>query len=341
MNDASGIAPPGSKREAKEFLGGLRSASFGARPTRHGAAEPLITENPRGIGRNRTKLWLLGEAGLTADTVTACALWRASLCGGEAIGVSESKQEVPYYRYAVGMRSGYDRMAAVQVSLLWSLGLRETHRLCDVGCGSLRGGRLLIPYLLPGNYYGIEPNQRLLEDAIEHEVGSELLTLREAHFDYGDDFGIGRFGMAFDFILAQSIFSHTYRDLTSHALEQIVESLALDGLFVGTFIEKFPVILPQGERAGPDDGSGWRTTPSGVVYTWREWTELCSAVGLKVRRIRWWHHRQTWFVAVHADKEQLLTRTLRSSRSELRGAGMLGDASRRAMNRLRRTRRAE
>jgi SAM-dependent methyltransferase len=262
-------------------------------------------------------------------------VWRANLDGGEACGVTDPKEDVPYYRYAVGMRSGYDRMAAVQVALLWSLGLRETHRLCDVGCGSLRGGRLLIPYLLPGNYYGIEPNKRLLDDAIEHEVGSELLTLREAHFDYGDDFGIGRFGTAFDFILAQSIFSHTYRDLTSHALQQIVGALAPEGIFVGTFIEKFPVILPQGVKAGPDDGSGWRQTPSGVVYTWRQWTDLCSDAGLKVRRIRWWHHRQTWFVAVHADQERLLSRTLRASRTRLRGEGILGDASRRAMKRLR------
>ena len=91
--------------------------------------------------------------------------------------MASEEGRVPYYRYAVGMRHGYDRMAAVQLSLLWALGLREQHTLCDVGCGSLRGGRLLIPYLAPGNYYGIEPNQRLVADAIEHEVGAELLML--------------------------------------------------------------------------------------------------------------------------------------------------------------------
>lgn len=245
---------------------------------------------------------------------------------------------VPYYRYAVGMRHGYDRMAAVQLSLLWALGLREQHTLCDVGCGSLRGGRLLIPYLAPGNYYGIEPNQRLVADAIEHEVGAELLMLREAHFDYGADFGIHRFGTEFDFVLAQSIFSHTFRDLTLQGLQAIAGSLAPEGLFVGTFIEKYPVIRPQGERASPNDGTGWRQTPSGVVYTWSEWKQLAAEAGLSVRRVRWWHHRQTWFVAVHTGQETRLSRVVRSSRTELRGHGMFGDAAQRALGRLRKAR---
>jgi hypothetical protein len=57
----------------------------------------------------------------------------------------------------VGPPTQYDAMAATQFRLLTTLGLREHHRLLDFGGGSLRAGRLLIPYLQPGNYYGIEP----------------------------------------------------------------------------------------------------------------------------------------------------------------------------------------
>ena len=243
-------------------------------------------------------------------------------------------EAVPYHRYMVGLRDGYDRMAAVQLSLLWSLGLRERHTFCDVGCGSLRAGRLLIPYLEPGNYHGIEPNTRLVEAATEHEIGSELIALRNAHFDYGDDFGIDRFGVEFDFILAQSIFSHTYRDLTRQGLRKIAGSLAPDGLFVGTFFEKAPILMPQGERAGGDDGSGWRPTGSGVVYTWREWTGLLDEAGLEARRVRWFHVRQTWFVATHKGNGALLSEALHSSRTRLRGPGVLGHARRRVLARL-------
>jgi SAM-dependent methyltransferase len=57
-------------------------------------------------------------------------------------------------------------MGATQFRLLTTLGLREHHSLLDFGCGSLRAGRLLIPYLLPGRYYGLEPNRCLIEDGI-------------------------------------------------------------------------------------------------------------------------------------------------------------------------------
>jgi len=63
------------------------------------------------------------------------------------------------YRAYVGPVEKYDLVAANQFNLLTMLGLRENHFLLDVGCGSLRGGRLFIPYLLPHHYFGIEPNE--------------------------------------------------------------------------------------------------------------------------------------------------------------------------------------
>ncbi len=70
-----------------------------------------------------------------------------------------------HYTAYVGPPQDYDFMGATQFRLLTTLGLRDHHRLLDFGCGSLRAGRLLIPYLNPGNYYGIEPNRWLIDDA--------------------------------------------------------------------------------------------------------------------------------------------------------------------------------
>ena len=55
------------------------------------------------------------------------------------------------YREYVGTSETYDIGGAIQFNLLTTLGLREHHRLLDVGCGSLRAGRLFIPYLLKGS----------------------------------------------------------------------------------------------------------------------------------------------------------------------------------------------
>lgn len=55
------------------------------------------------------------------------------------------------YRGYVGPEAQYDLMGATQFRLLCTLGLREHHTLLDFGCGSLRAGRLFIPYLLPND----------------------------------------------------------------------------------------------------------------------------------------------------------------------------------------------
>src|SRR5688572_4495446 len=104
-----------------------------------------------------------------------------------------------HYRAFVGPPATYDIIAASQFNLLTSLGLRDHHKLLDIGCGSLRGGRLFIPYLQPESYYGIEPEQWLVEDGIENEIGHDQIALKSPRFDYNAEFNLRVFGEHFDF----------------------------------------------------------------------------------------------------------------------------------------------
>jgi hypothetical protein len=92
------------------------------------------------------------------------------------------------YRRFVGPVDQYDFMGATQFRLLTTLGLREEHYLLDIGCGSLRAGRLLIPYLLPDRYHGIEPDKFLLDAGIANEVGTDLVRLKRPRFAHNSDF---------------------------------------------------------------------------------------------------------------------------------------------------------
>ncbi len=47
-----------------------------------------------------------------------------------------------HYRAYVGYAKNYDLIAAMTFNLLTTIGLRQNHKLVDVGCGSLRIGRL-------------------------------------------------------------------------------------------------------------------------------------------------------------------------------------------------------
>src|SRR5512140_149987 len=99
-----------------------------------------------------------------------------------------------HYRAFVGPPETYDFLAALQFNLLAALGLRETHHVLDVGCGSLCAGRLLIPYLLPKRYCGLEPEEWLVRQGIENELGQDLVRIKQPAFSHNAAFELGIFG---------------------------------------------------------------------------------------------------------------------------------------------------
>ncbi len=213
----------------------------------------------------------------------------------------------PHYRAYVGPPDDYDLLSSIQAGLLFASGLRETHRLVDVGCGSLRAGRLLIPYLRPGHYFGIEPNRWLVEEGIKRELGDGITRVKRPTFRFVEDFSLDAFGVAFDFAVAQSVFSHTYPDLTLTGLQQIARALAPEGMLFATFMEGVPKVK----------GSGW-FYPGIIPYSWEKIQSLVEESGLVARRIDWMHPRQSWFVATHPNNEDKLDDLSRHLRPPLR-----------------------
>lgn len=203
-----------------------------------------------------------------------------------------------HYLAYVGPPRQYDFMGATQFRLLTALGLREHHRVLDFGCGSLRAGRLLIPYLLPGHYYGIEPNAWLIDDALSNQLGRDLLAVKRPSFDHNAEFRVDRFGVAFDFIVAQSIFSHATSGLVVQALRNFAASLSPQGLIACTFVEGTVA-------SGVDPEPRW-IYPDCVGFTAAEIDASFAEAGLASRRIPWFHPRQVWYLAAH-DAAQLPT----------------------------------
>jgi SAM-dependent methyltransferase len=196
-----------------------------------------------------------------------------------------------HYTAFVGPPDQYDFMGGTQFALLFLLGLREHHKVLDFGCGSLRAGRLLIPYLKPGGYYGIEPNAWLIEDAVARQLGG-MERLKKPHFSDSDRFEADVFGERFDFILAQSIFSHSGPALTRKALLSFARSLAPEGLCVMTFIE--------GDEDTPE---GWfytgLTSRGTVRYRPSLILSMAMDAGFVAVRLPWKHPRQTWWLMGH------------------------------------------
>ena len=193
-----------------------------------------------------------------------------------------------HYRAYVGRPDQYDLRGAAQFALLIAMGLRGHHRLLDFGCGSLRLGRLAIPYLDPGGYTGLEPNQWLVEDAIERQLGRDILEIKRPAFHAFDDFCADRCGQGFDYIVAQSIFSHTGADIVATGLAGFRRALARDGLALVTFAHPLA-----GDPPG-DATAGW-VYPNGVSFEPAHVTRMIETAGLFGRALPWYHPRQTWY----------------------------------------------
>jgi cyclopropane fatty-acyl-phospholipid synthase-like methyltransferase len=169
-------------------------------------------------------------------------------------------------------------------NLLTTLGLRQHHSLLDGGCGSLRIGRLLIPYLNRGKYFGVEPNEWLVDEGIRRELGETLVQIKRPTIFFSDSPDtISQAKTAFSFAVAQSIFSHCGLDLIKGWLSAISRSLARDGVLVATFL------------IGEEDSArkGW-IYPDCVNYRPATLERAAEDANLRFEILDWKHPRQTW-----------------------------------------------
>ena len=201
----------------------------------------------------------------------------------------------PHYRAYVGPPEDYDLIAAMTFNLLTTLGLRQHHSLLDVGCGSLRIGRLLIPYLNRGKYFGVEPNNWLVEAGIEQELGKDVVQIKRPTFFFSaSPETVAQAKVSFDFALAQSIFSHCGLDLIRGWLSAVSRSLAQGGALVATF-------LPDQKDSKQ---TGW-VYPECVNYQPETLGTAAAEVNLRFEILDWKHPRQTWalFASPQFDSE--------------------------------------
>jgi len=194
-----------------------------------------------------------------------------------------------HYRAYVGPPARYGFLTLSQMSLLSALGLRETDKVLDFGCGSLRLGRCLIPFLHSGNYYGIEPNDWLVNAGFEHEVGNEIRGIKKPNFSSDPNFDCSVFEEKFDFIVAQSIITHSGKLNTQNLFKSAEKSLKDDGVMLLSYCKA------DDEESIPLDP--W-TYPTNVKYS-ESWLRAeCESLGLYWSELAWEHPGATWAIIV-------------------------------------------
>ncbi len=218
--------------------------------------------------------------------------WFEDLSRMKNFGVGMTQQEAAlglrpgdaHYRAYVGLPEHYDLSSSSTFALLTALGLRQHHRLIDIGCGSLRNGRLLIPYLDRGNYIGIDPNGWLIDEGIKNELGADIVNVKRPVFVCSaspsvlDDLPVASFA------LANSIFTHASLSQIRGWLSHLSGRLSLAGVLVATYTEG------SGDYAGDE----W-VYPGCVGYRRETLAAVAAEYGYRMARLDWRHlHGASW-----------------------------------------------
>jgi hypothetical protein len=200
---------------------------------------------------------------------------------------SGAPEDPRYWRQLAGNQLMYDTIGATQFGVLTMFfGLRETHKLLEIGAGSLRASRLLIPYLNEHNYCGIEPNESAVQLGLDHELGNEMLDWKKPRFAARTDFGFYEFGETFDYALAYSLLTHVPPGDILVIFDNLAKCFHEQSIFLATASLRDEELIADHEK--------WTGLPINH-YSLARIQGAAGAAGMLVARLGKIH--QDWFVA--------------------------------------------
>jgi len=228
------------------------------------------------------------------------------------IGLIQPKVLPPKYKSYVGPPEDFELIGKTQFDHLKHWGLSANHYLLDIGCGCLRGGQFAIRILEPGHYYGLDPNQWLIDEGIKHELGTQLFELKRPVFSNDTEFTLSVFGRKFDYLMAQSIFSHTSQAQMREIISEAAKVMHEKSIFLATY------------RLGETDypGTEW-SYPEGIKFTFERVRASAEEAQLECAPVDWFHTRQQWLVFYKSANADFVSERLRAAKNAGAGASTI------------------
>jgi cyclopropane fatty-acyl-phospholipid synthase-like methyltransferase len=158
-------------------------------------------------------------------------------------------------------------------------GLIPQSKVLDIGCGCMRGGYWLIHFLDRGGYFGIDPNEKLVNAGVRHILETGLAEEKLPRFNYNGDFDLAVFGEKFDFMVAFSIWTHCPKEYIQTMLDRFLASSTEKGVFMTTYY-RANLLKPE------YTGDAWKRRKQGsITFDWarQKWSWIqkeCRQRGL-------------------------------------------------------------
>jgi hypothetical protein len=166
----------------------------------------------------------------------------------------------------------------------------------EIGAGTLRAARFIIPYLDAGHYCGVEPNTESVRLGIEFELGPEMAKRKKPRFISRSDFVFHEFGEQFDYVLSYSVFPHAPPPQIPIIFKNAAKCFHDHSIMLATavFAEDEEQIM---------DTQKWTGRPINR-YSFARFQETARTAGLKL--IRLGKVFQDWFVAFKEENQAAL-----------------------------------
>ncbi len=156
-----------------------------------------------------------------------------------------------------------------QIQFLKNMGVKPSHFLIDIGCGTLRGGIPIIEYLDSGHYFGIEARPDVLAQG-KKELNISKLEYKNPSLIIGEDLTTLELRKSVDFIWSFSVLIHMRDDMLNSTLGFVQRHLGKDGVFYANV-----------NISDEPDGE-WQGFPI-VRRSWDFYEEMCRSYGLTVQ----------------------------------------------------------
>jgi len=217
------------------------------------------------------------------------------------MGLQEKANALSNEIFLGGDPDFFEYLGRLQLIVLIRNGLNPDSILLDVGCGCLRAGYWIIQFLNHNCYYGIEPNNKMLQAGIEKILEPYMLSEKKPSFDNKDTYDFSVFGKQFDFVFARSIWSHAPKKHIETMLDSFVNASHKGSIFLTSFhqaglqIKKRKLLNPKNwfnihSYYNPDyTGDEWlgrshlSDIPGMVFHSFRWIQEQCDKRRLRVK----------------------------------------------------------
>jgi len=196
---------------------------------------------------------------------------------GEFLSTLQDKVGCGVYRF--------EKTGRTQLEVLVRNGLNPWDNFLDIGCGAFCGGYWVMHFLDAGRYHGVEPNVPMFQGGLAHILEPELIELKKPRFDHNDQYDFSVFEVGFDYLFAQSIWTHAGKKDIDKMLDGFVEHSTDNARFLTTV--KLPDLFHRDYKGDDWIGGSHESDVAGTVRHSFSWIQdACSKRGLTVKRLK-------------------------------------------------------